>query len=245
MNEHVIAATTTDGLWVTGTIDDYPFGMRTADADLFSGIDKGRIMKLYVKSKDGSEDLILYEYSWKKTDEAPEMRKILEALCLFASALPEQEEWAETFRKQVRFLVDEDNVTQLAQDQNTEEWDLHRMEMCVKSHTLSVMTNDGKLLTGTIDGFPFGILVRDQPAPAFGINGGRVIRLYVRSSDYASDWCHHDAYWIMRPETPEVEHIVKALLTFANSLPSQEVWRETFRWPHTFFTDESVIREIK
>lgn len=243
MNEHVLAATTTDGLWVTGTIDDYPFGIRAADENTSSGIEEGRIMKLYVKSKDGSEELISYERSWKRKPDTPELNNILGALCLFGSALPEQGDWAQSLRKRVRFLVDEDNVTELPQD--AKEWDLHRMKMCVKSHTLSVMTNDGKLLTGTIDGFPFGLGVRDQPAPAFGINGGRVIRLYVRGSDYASDWCHHDAYWIMKPETPEVESIVNALLTFANSLPSQEVWRETFRWPHTFFTDESVIREIK
>ena len=243
MNEHLIIATTNDGMWLTGRIDDYPFGIRVADEDLFSGIDGGRIMKLYVKSKDGSEDLLRYEHSWKSEPNTVELTNILGALVLFASALPEQEDWAQSFRKQLRFLVTEDIVTELATD--CKAWDLHRMKMCVKSHTLAVMTNDGKWLTGTIDGFPFGIMVRDESAPTFGINGGRVIRLYVRSSDYASDWCSYEAYWRKQPETPEVESILNALLTFAASLPSQEVWRETLRWPHTFFLNENGLREVK
>ena len=54
MAEHFIKATARDGIWLTGTIDDFPFGIKVCDKKSGFGIRHGRVIKLYVNDKNSS-----------------------------------------------------------------------------------------------------------------------------------------------------------------------------------------------
>ena len=113
--DHKITAHTPDGVWLIGTIDEYPFWAKVCDESSGFGIDNGRVIKLHVGGSSYHEEIIAFERGWDKYP-AAEHEDILDALLLFCEDLPAQDIWRNTFRKELRFLVTEDAVLEYEED---------------------------------------------------------------------------------------------------------------------------------
>lgn len=99
---------------------------------------------------------------------------------------------------------------------------------------------DGIWLTGTIDGDFFGVKVCDK-ASGFGIDNGRIIKLYVNSKRNGREIICYERGWWKYPKTPLEEDILDALLTFAASLPKQDVWRQMMRQERVFLVENDEV----
>ena len=113
MAEHFIKATAKDGIWLTGTIDDFPFGIKVCDKKSGFGIRRGRVIKLYVNDKNSSLELFAYERGWERKPHTPFQQSLLKALLRFAASLPKQEVWRHSFKQERVFFVDEENVLEV------------------------------------------------------------------------------------------------------------------------------------
>lgn len=113
MAEHIITAATPNGVWLTGIIDGYPFGIKVCDKKSGFGIRHGRVIKLYVNDKSSSLELFAYERGWERKPHTPFQQSLLKALLRFAAALPKQETWRQSFKQERVFFVDEENVLEV------------------------------------------------------------------------------------------------------------------------------------
>ena len=113
MADHVIKANAKDGIWLTGAIDDYPFGIKVCDENSGFGIRGGRVIKLYVNNKGSFHELFAYERGWERKPHTPFQRSLLEALLLFAATLPKQEIWRQSFRQERVFFITEEDVLEV------------------------------------------------------------------------------------------------------------------------------------
>lgn len=105
MKEHVIKIAA-HGPWMTGTIDGHTFGIKVADIASGFGIAGGRVIKLYVNSRDGSKGLVSYERGWELEAVIAEQESLVDALLCFAASLPMQDVWQRTFKVEREFYVD-------------------------------------------------------------------------------------------------------------------------------------------
>ena len=113
MAEHIITASTPNGVWLTGIIDGYPFGIKVCDKKSGFGIRHGRVIKLYVNDKNSSLELFAYERGWERKPHTPFQQSLLKALLRFAAALPKQETWRQSFKQERVLFVDEENVLEV------------------------------------------------------------------------------------------------------------------------------------
>ncbi len=115
MADHIITACTGDGIWLLGTVDDYPFEAKVCDEASGFGIDCGRVIKLHIGSKRHTEEIAAFERGW---DQYPKGRHkgLARAVVRFCESLPEQEIWRQTFRKKLRFLVTDEDVLEIEED---------------------------------------------------------------------------------------------------------------------------------
>lgn len=118
MSEHVIKAMACNN-WLTGTIDDHSFGIKVYDVGSHFGINDGRVSKLYVTAMNGKFQLIAYDRGWDKKPHTQFQQELLDALLRFAASLPKYEVWSQSFRKQLVFFVDEENVLEVEPDNLT------------------------------------------------------------------------------------------------------------------------------
>ena len=116
MSEHTIKAIAYGSLWLTGTIDDFPFGIKVYDRRSPNGVKRGRVSKLYVKDKNSPIELFSYDRGWDRKPRTQLQQDLLNALLRFAASLPRNEVWSQSFRKQLVFFVDEDNVLEVEPD---------------------------------------------------------------------------------------------------------------------------------
>lgn len=79
-------------------------------------------------------------------------------------------------------------------------------------------------VTGKVNGYYFEAKVYDEPSH-YGINGGRVSKLWMRDVATREVVCAYDRGWSVRPQTPEAKEAMKevlakmkALLPVANSV---------------------------
>lgn len=118
MHDHIIRAAARD-LWLVGTVDDFPFGIKVYDRKSPNGIKRGRVSKLYVKDKNSSIELFTYDRGWDRKPRTQLQQDLLNALLRFAASLPRNEVWVQGFRKQRVFFVDEENVLEVEPDNLT------------------------------------------------------------------------------------------------------------------------------
>ena len=116
MVDHTITAKTPDGIWLTGKVDDYPFEAKVCDIPSGFGIDCGRVIKLHIGGKGNSVEIADYERGWDKYPKGAH-KGLTQAVIRFCESLPKQEIWRNTFRKNLRFLVTEDDVLEY-EDEN-------------------------------------------------------------------------------------------------------------------------------
>lgn len=110
-------------------------------------------------------------------------------------------------------------------------------------HSITVHTKDGIWLLGEIDGYPFQAKVCDE-ASGFGIDCGRVIKLYAESKRDGHEIFSYERGWDKYPRGPHKE-LARALIRFCDSLPMQEVWRNTFRQARRFLVTEEDVLEYE
>ena len=106
-------------------------------------------------------------------------------------------------------------------------------------HEIKARTEDGIWLIGTVDGCPFQAKVCDA-ASGFGIDQGRIIKLHAYDGR-GQEILSFERGW---DECPEGAHegLCQALVRFCESLPAQDIWRNTFRTERRFLvTDDDVL----
>ena len=116
MGEYLIVARTPNGIWLTGTIEDHPFGVKVCDEESGFGIDDGRVIKLYVNDPDTDEELFAYERGWETYPRTPEQQELCDALLTFCASLPEQDVWRRTMRQPKMFLIIDGEVLEHEDD---------------------------------------------------------------------------------------------------------------------------------
>ena len=60
MADHKITVHSEDGIWLLGAVDDYPFEAKVCDETSGFGIDCGRVIKLYIASKQDANEIASY-----------------------------------------------------------------------------------------------------------------------------------------------------------------------------------------
>ena len=114
MVDHSITAYTVDGIWLFGTVDEYPFQAKVCDAASGFGIDCGRVIKLHAFKGRGQE-IFAFERGWDKYPRGAH-KGLCQALVRFCESLPAQDVWRNTFRTKRCFLVTEDHVLEYEND---------------------------------------------------------------------------------------------------------------------------------
>ena len=114
MVNHVIKAHSEDGIWLIGTVDEYPFEAKVCDVLSDFGIDHGRVIKLYA-CKGRGQEIFAFERGWNKYPKGTH-KGLCRALVRFCESLPAQDIWRNTFREERRFLVTEDDVLEYEND---------------------------------------------------------------------------------------------------------------------------------
>ena len=112
----------------------------------------------------------------------------------------------------------------------------------MSKHRIKVCTTDGIWLIGTIDDIDFWVKVCDEPS-GFGIGGGRVIKLHLRTKFLGRELFAYERGWDKPPRTPEHEALLKAMLLFCEELPTQKQWRHSMRRIRTFVIDDEAGTE--
>ena len=113
----------------------------------------------------------------------------------------------------------------------------------MEDHVIKVRSRDGLWLTGSIDNNEFGIKVCDEKS-GFGIDDGRVIKLYVNDST-GCEIIAYECGWEEYPKTIPHQEILDALLMFADSLPEQKVWRRTMKRERSFLVTEDCVLDYE
>ena len=107
-------------------------------------------------------------------------------------------------------------------------------------HKIAVCSMDGLWLKGTVDDYGFCAKVCDE-ASGFGIDCGRVIKLYAQRAD-GKEIFSYERGWDKRPRGAH-KGVAQALVRFCESLPEQAVWRKTFykKVRRFLITDDFVL----
>ena len=69
------------GNWTRGYIGPFRFEIKHFDEPSVFGINEGRISKLWLKPKDGSQIAAAYELGWDKRPETKEAQEAVDTLC--------------------------------------------------------------------------------------------------------------------------------------------------------------------
>lgn len=110
-------------------------------------------------------------------------------------------------------------------------------------HVISAHTLDGIWLVGMIDEYPFEAKVCDE-ASGFGIDCGRVIKLHIGSRRSSDDVAAYERGWDKYPRGAH-KGLAQAVVRFCESLPKQDVWRQTFRNELHFLVTEDDVLEYE
>lgn len=92
MSEHLITIDCAWRNWLGGTIDDLPFAVKVCDVNSSYGIDKGRVIKLFLYSEDGEQEIAAYERGWSIYPSGG-IEVSIDALLVYCAGLPNAEDW--------------------------------------------------------------------------------------------------------------------------------------------------------
>ena len=104
VTSHTISVHTEDGIWLLGEIDNYPFAAKVCDEDSAFGVDLGRTIKLTIVDKGGHKIIADHERGWVVAPRRSK-QKVTFALLRFLEALPKQDIWRNTYRKEQVFKI--------------------------------------------------------------------------------------------------------------------------------------------
>ena len=116
----------------------------------------------------------------------------------------------------------------------------------MEDHKISVHTDDGIWLIGTIDDCTFEAKVCDVSS-GFGIDCGRVIKLFAlkrQRQRQRHELFSYERGWDRYPQGVHKD-LCLALVKFCESLPEQGTWRKTFRKEHHFLVTEDGVLEYE
>ena len=92
MPEHKITTDCVWRNWLGGTIDGLPFAAKICDVTSSDGIDNGRVLKLFLYTEDGEQEIAAYERGWS-TYPSGEVEASMDALLAYCAKLPNAEDW--------------------------------------------------------------------------------------------------------------------------------------------------------
>ena len=78
-------------------------------------------------------------------------------------------------------------------------------------------------INGTINGYAFQALLFDEGSE-FGINEGRVSKLWVRDEARMQTIMNYERGWDIRPRAAAERRLLEALLEYLENLPTAETW---------------------
>ena len=110
-------------------------------------------------------------------------------------------------------------------------------------HIITAITPDGVWLIGTVDDYDYQAKVCDE-ASGFGIDCGRVIKLHAFGKSRGQELFAYERGW---DKFPRGKHkgLAQALIRFCESLPEQDIWRNTFRTERRFLVTEDDVLEYE
>ena len=112
----------------------------------------------------------------------------------------------------------------------------------MEDHVVKAHTPDGIWLLGDVDGYAFQAKVCDE-ASGFGIDCGRVIKLHAFRSR-GNEIFAYERGWDKYPKGLH-KGLAQALVRFCESLPEQDIWRNTFRTERRFLVTEDDVLEYE
>ena len=89
-------------------------------------------------------------------------------------------------------------------------------------HTITVNAVLNNWLAGTVDGLPYAVKVCDEKSE-YGINGGRIIKLYLFAADSDREIAAYERGWVKYPSR-RYEDSMDALITYCGELPIVDHW---------------------
>ena len=92
MPEHGITIDCVWRNWLGGTIDGLPFAAKICDVNSPDGIDNGRVLKLFLYTEDGEQEIAAYERGWSVYPSG-EVETSMDALLAYCASLPNAEDW--------------------------------------------------------------------------------------------------------------------------------------------------------
>ena len=108
---------------------------------------------------------------------------------------------------------------------------------------ITAYTKDGIWILGQIDAYPFQAKVCDE-ASGFGIDCGRTIKLHVYSKHDGREIIAYERGWDKYPKGFH-KGLAQSLVRFCESLPEQDIWKNTFREERRFLVTEDDILEYE
>ncbi len=92
MPEHEITIDCVWRDWLCGMIDNLPFAVKICDINSPYGIDDGRVLKLFLYTEDGEQEIAAYERGWSIYPSG-EVEARMDALIAYCASLPPAEKW--------------------------------------------------------------------------------------------------------------------------------------------------------
>ena len=113
----------------------------------------------------------------------------------------------------------------------------------MKDYEITAHTPDGIWLIGKADNYDFQAKVCDE-ASGFGIDGGRVIKLHAESNRDGHEIFSYERGWDKYPKGAH-KGLAQAVIRFCESLPEQNIWRNTFRTERRFLVTGDGVLEYE
>jgi hypothetical protein len=92
MPEHTITTDCVWRNWLGGTVDSLPFAVKICDINSPDGIDNGRVLKLFLYTEDGEQELAAYERGWSIYPTGKQEAS-MDALIAYCATLPPADNW--------------------------------------------------------------------------------------------------------------------------------------------------------
>ena len=97
--------------------------------------------------------------------------------------------------------------------------------MAAKTYEIRAKQARDGWITGTVGGYSFQAKIYDEGSE-FGIDEGRVSKLWVRDEATRQTVINYERGWDVRPKTAAHRHLLAALLEYLAALPTTEMWEE-------------------
>ena len=97
--------------------------------------------------------------------------------------------------------------------------------MAAKTYEIRAKQARDGWIIGTVGGYSFQAKIYDEGSE-FGIDEGRVSKLWVRDEATRQTVINYERGWDVQPKTAAHRHALDALLAYLAALPTAEFWEE-------------------